>query len=69
MLHLSGLEICQSLLKLMCTASMSCRWSSFVVKKGVDMEFKREMTIILTDWAYDYFQERTLGALVEHEKG
>ena len=38
-------------------------------KKGVDMEFKREMTIILTDWAYDYFQERTLGALVEHEKG
>ena len=38
-------------------------------KKSVDMEFKREMTIILTDWAYDYFQERTLGALVEHEKG
>ena len=33
------------------------------------MEFKREKTIILTNWAYDCFQEGTLCALVEHEKG
>ena len=38
-------------------------------KKSVDMEFKREKTIILTNWAYDCFQEGTLCALVEHEKG
>lgn len=53
----------------MCTASMSCCWTSFVVKISVDMEFKREKTIVLTNWAYDCFQEGTLGALVEHEKG
>lgn len=53
----------------MCTASMSCCWTSFVVKISVDMEFKRGKTIVLTNWAYDCFQEGTLGALVEHEKG
>ncbi|KAG2675054.1 hypothetical protein I3760_13G166400 [Carya illinoinensis] len=36
-------------------------------RRSVDMESGREDTAILTDWAYDCFQERTLDALVDYD--
>jgi serine/threonine protein kinase len=37
-------------------------------RKSIDAEFGDEYKAILTDWAYDYFQEGTLDVLVEYDR-